>query len=101
LIKFTVFKLGEIINCSKGGEKMTDMESLVSKIKEVIANRLNRSIDEVTDEARFIEDLGADSLDLTELLMTLEEEFNIQLDDDANQIITVGDAVKYVLSRVK
>ncbi|HOV34072.1 MAG TPA: acyl carrier protein [Candidatus Hydrogenedens sp.] len=80
---------------------MTDMESLVSKIKEVIANRLNRSIDEVTDEARFIEDLGADSLDLTELLMTLEEEFNIQLDDDANQIITVGDAVKYVLSRVK
>ena len=80
---------------------MTDMEALVSKIKEVIANRLNRSIDEVTDEARFIEDLGADSLDLTELLMTLEEEFNIQLDDDANQIITVGDAVKYVLSRVK
>jgi len=80
---------------------MADMEALVSKIKEVIANRLNRSIDEVTDEARFIEDLGADSLDLTELLMTLEEEFNIQLDDDANQIITVGDAVKYVLSRVK
>lgn len=80
---------------------MANMEALVSKIKEVIANRLNRSIDEVTDEARFIEDLGADSLDLTELLMTLEEEFNIQLDDDANQIITVGDAVKYVLSRVK
>ncbi len=86
---------------SKGGEKMTDTDALVSKIKEVIANRLSRSIDEVTDEARFIEDLGADSLDLTELLMTLEEEFNIQLDDDANQIITVGDAIKYVLSRVK
>ncbi|HOQ31108.1 MAG TPA: acyl carrier protein [Candidatus Hydrogenedens sp.] len=80
---------------------MTDTDALVSKIKEVIANRLSRSIDEVTDEARFIEDLGADSLDLTELLMTLEEEFNIQLDDDANQIITVGDAIKYVLSRVK
>ncbi|MGC8738750.1 MAG: acyl carrier protein [Candidatus Hydrogenedens sp.] len=80
---------------------MTDTDALVNKIKEVIANRLSRSIDEVTDEARFIEDLGADSLDLTELLMTLEEEFNIQLDDDANQIITVGDAVKYVLSRIK
>jgi len=93
--------LGEITKYLKGGVKMADMEALVSKIKEVIANRLNRSIDEVTDEARFIEDLGADSLDLTELLMTLEEEFNIQLDDDANQIITVGDAVKYVLSRVK
>ncbi len=93
--------MGEITKYLKGGVKMADMEALVSKIKEVIANRLNRSIDEVTDEARFIEDLGADSLDLTELLMTLEEEFNIQLDDDANQIITVGDAVKYVLSRVK
>lgn len=85
----------------KGGEKMTDTDALITKIKEVIANRLSRSIDEVTDEARFIEDLGADSLDLTELLMTLEEEFNIQLDDDANQIITVGDAIKYVLARVK
>ncbi len=80
---------------------MADTDALVVKIKEVIANRLSRSIDEVTDEARFIEDLGADSLDLTELLMTLEEEFNIQLDDDANQIITVGDAINYVLSRVK
>ncbi len=80
---------------------MTDTDAFATKIKEVIANRLSRSIDEVTDEARFIEDLGADSLDLTELLMTLEEEFNIQLDDDANQIITVGDAIKYVLSRVK
>ncbi len=80
---------------------MAYTDALVVKIKEVIANRLSRSIDEVTDEARFIEDLGADSLDLTELLMTLEEEFNIQLDDDANQIITVGDAINYVLSRVK
>ncbi len=85
----------------KGGEKMTDTDALATKIKEVIANRLSRSTDEVTDEARFIEDLGADSLDLTELLMTLEEEFNIQLDDDANQIITVGDAIKYVISRIK
>lgn len=80
---------------------MTENDAIITKIKEVIANRLGRSIDEVTDEARFIEDLGADSLDLTELLMTLEEEFNIQLDDDANQIITVGDAIQYVKSRVK
>lgn len=80
---------------------MTDTTAVTNKIKELIANRLNRSLEEITDEARFIEDLGADSLDLTELLMTLEEEFNITLDDDANQIITVGDAIKYVLSRIK
>ncbi len=85
----------------KGGVRMADTTILIGKIKEIIANRLNRSLDEVTDEARFIEDLGADSLDLTELLMTLEEEFNIQLDDDANQIITVGDAIRYVQSRMK
>ena len=75
-------------------------EELTKKIKEIIANRLNRSIDEITEEARFIEDLGADSLDLTELLMTLEEEFNIQLDDEANQIVTVGDAIKYISARI-
>ncbi len=75
-------------------------DELTKKIKEIIANRLNRSIEEITDDARFIEDLGADSLDLTELLMTLEEEFNIQLDDDANQIVTVGDAIKYIAARI-
>lgn len=75
-------------------------DELTKKIKEIIANRLNRSIEEITDDARFIEDLGADSLDLTELLMTLEEEFNIQLDDDANQIVTVGDAIKYISARI-
>lgn len=75
-------------------------EELSKKIREIIANRLNRSIEEITDSARFIEDLGADSLDLTELLMTLEEEFNIQLDDDANQIVTVGDAIKYISTRI-
>jgi len=54
----------------------------------------------VTNEARFIEDLGADSLDLTELLMALEEEFNIDIDDEANQIETVADAIKYIKSKM-
>jgi len=69
-------------------------------IKQIIVERFDRKPEEVTLEARFIEDLGADSLDLTELLMALEEEYNIDIDDEANDIKTVGDAVKYIKSRM-
>jgi len=69
-------------------------------IRQIIAERLDRKIEEVIDEARFIDDLGADSLDQTELLMALEEEFNIDIDDDANQIETVGDAIRYIQSKL-
>lgn len=69
-------------------------------IKQIIVERFDRKPEEVTPEARFIEDLGADSLDLTELLMALEEEYNIDIDDEANDIKTVGDAVKYIKSRM-
>lgn len=75
-------------------------EEAAVKIREMIAERLDRKLEEVTDEARFIDDLGADSLDQTELLMALEEEFNIEIDDDANQIETVGDAIKYIQSKL-
>ena len=61
---------------------------------------LERKPEEVTDDARFIEDLGADSLDLTELLMALEEEYNVEIDDEANDIQTVGDAIKYIESKL-
>lgn len=71
------------------------------KVKQLIADRFERNIEEVTDDARFVDDLGADSLDITELLMTLEEEFNLEIDDDANSIVTVGEAVAYIQSRVK
>jgi acyl carrier protein len=54
----------------------------------------------VTDNARFVDDLGADSLDQTELLMALEEEFNIEIDDEANSIETVGDAIRYIQSKL-
>jgi len=69
-------------------------------VKKIVCERLDKKPDEVTDEARFIEDLGADSLDLTELLMALEEEFNIDIDDEANQIETVADAIKYIKSKL-
>ncbi|HPO16376.1 MAG TPA: acyl carrier protein [Candidatus Hydrogenedentes bacterium] len=73
---------------------------LKEKIRQIIAERLDRKLEEVTDDARFVDDLGADSLDQTELLMALEEEFNIEIDDDANEIDTVGDAIKYIESKL-
>ena len=73
---------------------------LEETIKKIVVERLSKSADEVTMEARFIDDLGADSLDLTELLMALEEEFNVDIDDEANSIETVADAVKYIASKV-
>ena len=69
-------------------------------VKRIVCERLDKKPEEVTNEARFIEDLGADSLDLTELLMALEEEFNIDIDDEANQIETVADAIKYIKSKM-
>ena len=69
-------------------------------VKKVIIERLDKGAEEVTSEARFIDDLGADSLDVTELLMALEEEFNIDIDDEATSIETVGDAIKYIESKV-
>jgi acyl carrier protein len=69
-------------------------------VKRIVVERLSKSPEEVTLEARFIDDLGADSLDQTELLMALEEEFNVDIDDEANSIETVGDAVNYIQSKV-
>jgi acyl carrier protein len=67
------------------------------KIKEIIAQQLAVNIEQVTDEAKFKEDLNADSLDLVEMIMAFEEEFNVEIpDDDAQNITTVGDALKYV-----
>lgn len=74
--------------------------NVAERIREMIAERLDRKIEEITDNARFIDDLGADSLDQTELLMALEEEFDVEIDDDANDIDTVGDAIKYIQSKL-
>ena len=67
------------------------------RIKAIIAEQLGVKQEEVTDQAKFIEDLGADSLDTVELVMALEEEFGIEIpDEDAEKMICVGDAIKYI-----
>ena len=73
------------------------MSEVQDKIKQIIVDELGVDEAEVTENARFIEDLGADSLDLVELVMRFEEEFDIEIPDDAAEHIqTVGDAVKFI-----
>jgi acyl carrier protein len=67
------------------------------KVREVVVDQLGVSEDEVTPDAKFVEDLGADSLDRVELVMRLEEEFDLEIpEDDAMTIQTVADAVRYI-----
>jgi len=71
------------------------------KVKEIIAKELEVDVKQLTNEAKFIEDLGADSLDIVELVMAFEEEFDIEIPDDAAEHIqTVGDAVKFIQERL-
>ena len=79
---------------------MANDTDVTQTIKNIIAERLDRKVEELTDGAKFVDDLGADSLDLTELLMALEEEFNVEIDDDANSIETVGDAIEYIKGKL-
>lgn len=75
--------------------------AVAEKVKEIIVKQLGVNPDEVTEDASFIDDLGADSLDTVELVMELEKEFNMEIpDDDANNIRSVGDAIKYINERV-
>jgi len=74
-----------------------EREDLLEKVKVVIVDQLNVEEDDVTEDASFIDDLGADSLDIVELVMALEEEFGISIpDEEAESIKNVGDAVKYI-----
>ena len=69
----------------------------ISKVRGMIAEQLGIGLEQVTDEAKFIDDLGADSLDVVELVMALEEEFDIEIaDEEAEQIATVGDAINFI-----
>ncbi len=71
------------------------------KVKSIIAEQLGVKPDEVTSEASFIDDLGADSLDTVELVMALEEEFSIEIpDEDAEKMSKVSEAIKYIESKV-
>ncbi len=72
-------------------------EEIMEKVRELVAERLGVDDDEVTEDAKFIDDLGADSLDIVELIMDLESEFDLEIpDESAEEITTVGDAVEYI-----
>ena len=73
------------------------MEEVFDKVKEIIVEQLGVAENTVTTEASFIDDLGADSLDIVELIMSLEEEFDMEIPDaDAEKIVTVNDVVEYI-----
>ncbi|MBN2815543.1 MAG: acyl carrier protein [Campylobacterales bacterium] len=74
--------------------------ALIDDIKEVVVEQLSVSADEVKEDAKFVEDLGADSLDVVELVMALEEKFDIEIpDEEAEKIATVADVVAYIESK--
>ncbi|HVZ69345.1 MAG TPA: acyl carrier protein [Rhizomicrobium sp.] len=73
------------------------MSDTAERVKKIVVEHLNVDADKVTENASLIEDLGADSLDAVELVMAFEEEFGIEIPDDAAEtIVTVGDAVKFI-----
>lgn len=72
-------------------------ENVEAKVKEIIVNELGVEAEKVTDDASFVEDLGADSLDIVELVMAFEEAFDVEIpDEDAEKLQTVGDAMRYL-----
>ena len=73
------------------------MSDVADRVKKIVVEHLGVEADKVTDDASFIDDLGADSLDTVELVMAFEEAFGVEIPDDAaEKITTVGDAIKYI-----
>lgn len=73
------------------------MSDVAERVKKIVIEHLNVEADKVTEKASFIDDLGADSLDTVELVMAFEEEFSVEIPDDAAEsIVTVGDAIKFI-----
>ena len=76
-------------------------EEIFDKVKEIIIEQLGVAESAITNDASFIDDLGADSLDIVELIMALEEEFDLEIpDSDAEKVVTVGDVVEYIKDNV-
>lgn len=82
-------------------EEVGKAMSVEDRIKKIIAEQLGVEEDEVADNASFVDDLGADSLDTVELVMALEEEFDVEIpDEDAEKIQTVGRAIEYIKEKM-
>ena len=80
---------------------MSDMHELEEKVKDIIVEELGVERDKLADDASFMEDLGADSLDTVELVMAFEKEFDLDIpDEEAEKLRTVGDAMKYLHEKV-
>ena len=78
-----------------------DHDEIYEKVKEVIIDQLNVEEDDVTEDAAFVDDLGADSLDIVELVMALEEQFSVSIpDEQAEKIKTVNDAVSFISENI-
>ncbi|MBL6765811.1 MAG: acyl carrier protein [Verrucomicrobiae bacterium] len=81
---------------------MADENAIESKVRDIIVEQLGVNADQVIPDAKFIEDLGADSLDTVELIMALEEEFGIEVpDEEAEKLMSVGDVNKYIEENAK
>jgi len=77
------------------------LEEIQEKLKQIVIDRLDVDEDQITMEASFVEDLGADSLDIVELIMGIEEEFDIEIpDEDAEKLTTVGGALEYIKTKL-
>ena len=77
------------------------LEEVQAILKEIVMDRLNAEEEQIKPEASFVEDLGADSLDIVELIMGIEEEFDIEIpDEDAEKLTTVGEAMNYVKAKL-
>ncbi|MDD4933307.1 MAG: acyl carrier protein [Methylacidiphilaceae bacterium] len=81
---------------------MAEKKSIEERVKEMIVEQLGVNPEQVTAKAKFIEDLGADSLDTVELVMAFEEEFNVEVpDEEAEKLQTVGDVIRYIEEHVE
>lgn len=77
-------------------------EEILAKVKSVVSEKLNVGEDQVTTDAKFVEDLGADSLDQVELIMALEDEFDLKIpEEEAEQLSTIGAAVDFIIAKTQ
>ena len=78
-----------------------DKTEITQKVVDIVAEQLDVSKDQITPETSFVDDLGADSLDIAELVMEFEDEFDLNIPDDQQGIKTIGDAVNYIETQLK